>query len=39
MESKDIKKIFEKNNQKYTKQREIIFLALKKSSPKHVTPE
>lgn len=39
METSDIKKIFEKNNQKYTKQREIIFKALKESSPKHVTPE
>ena len=39
METKEIRKIFEQNNQKFTKQREIIFNVLKDSSPKHVTPE
>lgn len=39
METNEIRKIFEKNNQKFTKQREIIFNVLKDSSPKHVTPE
>lgn len=39
METNEIKKIFENNNQKFTKQREIIFKVLKESSPKHVTPE
>ena len=39
MEINDIKKIFENNNQKFTKQREIIFNVLKERSPKHVTPE
>lgn len=39
METNEIKKIFEQNNQKFTKQREIIFKVLKESSPKHVTPE
>jgi len=39
METNEIRKIFEKNNQKFTKQREIIFNVLKDSSPKHVTPD
>ena len=39
METKEIRKIFEEHNQKFTKQREIIFNVLKDSSPKHVTPE
>lgn len=39
MEISEIKQIFDDNNQKFTKQREIIFNVLKESSPKHVTPE
>ena len=39
METSEIRKIFNENNQKFTKQREIIFNVLKDSSPKHVTPE
>lgn len=39
METDQIRKIFEDNNQKFTKQREIIFSVLRDSSPKHVTPE
>ena len=39
METNEIRKIFEQNNQKFTKQREIIFNVLKDNSPKHVTPE
>ncbi len=39
METKEVRKIFEDHNQKFTKQREIIFNVLKDSSPKHVTPE
>ena len=39
METNEIRKIFDDNNQKFTRQREIIFNVLKDSSPKHVTPE
>ena len=39
MNSEEIRKIFEKNNQKFTKQRELIFNVLKNSSEKHLTPE
>src|SRR5699024_1300865 len=35
----EVKKIFERNNQKFTKQRELIFNVLKNSSEKHLTPE
>ena len=39
MKVEEIKKIFEDNNQKFTKQRELIFNILKNSSQKHLTPE
>lgn len=39
MDEKQLRKLFEKNNHKFTKQREIIFNALKDSSSKHLTPE
>lgn len=39
MNTDQIRKIFEENNQKFTKQREIIFNALKNSEAKHITPE
>lgn len=39
MNVNQLKKLFEKNNQKFTKQREIIFNALNNSSSKHLTPE
>ena len=39
METNEIRKIFEQNNQKFTKQREIIFNVLKESRQKHITPE
>lgn len=39
MDVKKLKKLFEKNNQKFTKQREIIFNALKDADSKHLTPE
>lgn len=39
MEVEEVRKIFEKNNQKFTKQREIIFETLKNSSSKHQTAE
>ena len=39
METNEIRKIFDENNQKFTRQREIIFNVLKESSSKHVTPE
>ncbi|MDO5047368.1 MAG: Fur family transcriptional regulator [Anaerococcus sp.] len=39
MNTDQIRKIFEQNNQKFTKQREIIFNALKNSKAKHITPE
>lgn len=34
-----VKKIFEQNNQKFTKQRQIVFKALQDSEAKHITPE
>ena len=39
MNIEQVKKIFENNNQKFTKQRQLIFTVLKNSSQKHLTPE
>ena len=39
MNTDEVRKIFEQNNQKFTKQRELIFNVLKSSSEKHLTPE
>ena len=39
MNIEQLKKIFEKNGHKFTKQRQIIFNALKNSNSKHLTPE
>nr|WP_072537398.1 Fur family transcriptional regulator [Anaerococcus mediterraneensis] len=39
MKIEEIRKIFEQNNQKFTKQRELIFKVLKNSPQKHLTPE
>lgn len=39
MNTDEVRKIFEENNQKFTKQRELIFNVLKGSSEKHLTPE
>lgn len=39
MKIEQLKKVFEKNGHKFTKQRQIIFNALKNSSSKHLTPE
>ncbi len=39
MNTDEVRKIFEENNQKFTKQRELIFNVLKDSSEKHLTPE
>lgn len=39
MDVEQLRKIFEKNNHKFTKQREIIFNALNESKSKHLTPE
>ncbi len=39
MNVEEIRKIFEQNNQKFTKQRELIFDVLKNSPQKHLTPE
>ncbi|MGO3017909.1 MAG: Fur family transcriptional regulator [Anaerococcus sp.] len=39
MDVKQLRKIFEKNNHKFTKQREIIFNVLNDSKAKHLTPE
>ena len=39
MNTEEVRSIFEENNQKFTKQRELIFNVLKNSSEKHLTPE
>lgn len=39
MDIKQLKKIFEKNGHKFTKQRQIIFNAIKNANSKHLTPE
>lgn len=39
MKIEQLKKVFEKNGHKFTKQRQIIFNALKNSNSKHLTPE
>lgn len=39
MDIDQVKAIFEENNQKFTKQRELIFKILKSSPQKHLTPE
>lgn len=39
MNTEEVRSIFEENNQKFTKQRELIFNVLKTSSEKHLTPE
>ena len=39
MNIEQLKKIFEKNGHKFTKQRQIIFNALKNSNSTHLTPE
>ena len=39
MDIDQVKAIFEENNQKFTKQRELILNVLKNSSEKHLTPE
>ena len=39
MNVEQLKKVFEKNGHKFTKQRQILFNAFKKSNSKHLTPE
>ena len=39
MDIEQLKKIFEKNGHKFTKQRQIIFNAIKNANSKHLTPE
>lgn len=39
MNNEQLKKIFEKNGHKFTKQRQIIFNALNNANSKHLTPE